>query len=130
MGQIVGSIIQAIIGWASVLLVPILSTVVSVIYFKYSPQTEPLYRRILASAHGLVITILYLAAMAISLAHLDNQNLSKPFLYLLLVPLIFIVISFFFYKGRWGIHALQLVNLLCLVWTSFFGGMAITGVWL
>jgi hypothetical protein len=49
---------------------------------------------------------------------------------LLLVPATLIAASFFLYKGPKSLHWLQLINIACLLWTGFVGGMAVTGDWL
>ena len=124
------SIVAVLFGWAQGLLAPVLALAISVIYFISSPRSEPVARRLLASAHGAVITTLYMGAMAIFWAQKANPQFITPFLLLLPVPLVLIVVSFFIYRGRKAIHFLQLLNLLCLGWTFFVGSMAVTGDWL
>ena len=124
------NIIAVLFSWAQGLLAPILALVISVVYFRSSPRTEPLSKRILASAHGAVITAIYMGAMTVFWAQKANPKFITPFLFSLLVPLLLIVVSFFVYRGRKTIHFLQLLNLLCLGWTFFIGSMAVTGDWL
>jgi Ni,Fe-hydrogenase I cytochrome b subunit len=59
-----------------------------------------------------------------------TPRLATPFLVLLLLPLSLIVDSFFLFRGRRIFHWLQVLNILCLIWTGFVGGMAVTGHWL
>lgn len=124
------NIIAVLFGWAQGLLAPILALVISVVYFISSPRAEPLPKRILASAHGAVITAIYMGAMTVFLAQKANPKFITPFLFSLLVPLLLIAVSFFVYRGRKTVHFLQLLNLLCLGWTFFIGSMAVTGDWL
>jgi hypothetical protein len=124
------NIIAVLFAWAQGLLAPILALVISVVYFISSPRTEPLSKRILASAHGVVITAIYMGAMTVFWAQKANPKFITPFLFSLLVPLLLIAVSFFVYRGRKTVHFLQLLNLLCLGWTFFIGSMAVTGDWL
>lgn len=112
------------------LLAPALAIGISAIYFTASPNTEPLAKRLLVSAHGVVIAALYLGAMSVFWLHRSSDAFGKPFSYLLLIPLLLILTSLFMFRGRKLIHWLLLVNLACLAWTAFIGVMAVTGDWL
>ena|ERR1035437_400095 len=124
------NIIDVLFGWVQGLLAPIVALVISAAYFMSSPLSKPLSKRILASAHGVVITAIYMGAMTIFWAQKANPKFITPFLFSLLIPLFLIAVSFFVYQGRKTIHSLQLLNLLCLGWTFFIGSMAVTGDWL
>lgn len=86
--------------------------------------------RLAVSAHGCIISLLYLSAMAIWLLGGSRGGFVKPFLMALIVPVVFIVASFKWFRGNAAIHWLQLINLGGLLWAFFVGGMAITGEWL
>ena len=105
---------------------PLLAVVISVIYFKTSPRGEPVARRLLASAHGVAIAVLYVGAISIWLSGNSQREFGTPFFLLLLVPLASIIASFFIFRGPKLIHLLQLLNLLLLVWTGVVGGIAVT----
>lgn len=112
------------------LLAPVLAIGISATYFTASPKTEPLAKRLLVSAHGVVIAALYLGAMSVFWLHRSSDAFAKPFSYLLLVPVLLILTSLFMFRGRKVIHWLLLVSLACLAWTAFVGVMAVTGNWL
>ena len=108
----------------------LLAVAISVIYFRNSPRTEPLARRLLASAHGVVIAVLFISAIAIWLSGHSQERLGTPFQLLLLIPLALMIASFFLFKGPKATHLLQILDVVCLLWTWFVGGMAVTGDWL
>jgi len=116
--------------WVQALIAPVLAVGISAIYFTASPKTEPLAKKLLVSAHGVVIAALYFGAMSVFWLHRSSDAFAKPFSYLLLVPVLLILTSLFVFRGREGIHWLLLVNLACLAWTAFVGIMAVTGDWL
>lgn len=116
--------------WVQLLLAPALATGISALYFTASPKTEPLAKKLLVSAHGVVIALLYLGAMSVFWLDRSSEAFVKPFSYLLLIPLLLILTSLFMFRGRKLIHWLLLVNLACLAWTAFIGVMAVTGDWL
>lgn len=116
--------------WGQALIAPALAIGISVLYFRASPKTEPLAKKLLVSAHGVVIAVLYFGAMSVFWLHRSSDALGKPFSYLLLLPLLLILTSLVMFRGRKLIHWLLLVNLACLAWTAFVGVMAVTGDWL
>ena len=111
-------------------LAPILALAISGVYFFTSPATQTLYRRLVASLHGAVIAALYLGALMFNAVGISKPEYGIPFLATLLLPVVLIATSFILYEGKRSLHALQMVNLLCIAWTFFIGGMAITGEWL
>lgn len=116
--------------WVQAMIAPALAIGISALYFTASPKTELLAKRLLVSAHGVVIALLYFGAMSVFWFHRSNDAFVKPFTYLLLIPLLLILTSLFMFRGRKLIHWLLLVNLACLAWTAFIGVMAVTGDWL
>jgi hypothetical protein len=108
-------------------LVTFLAVLTSVIYFRSSPQDQPLALRVLVSAHGVTIAALFIAAMCIYWSNWSRAAYAKPYAVALLVPLVLIVVSLFAFRGPRSIHWLQLANVFCLAVTLFVGGMAITG---
>jgi hypothetical protein len=123
------SFLAVLFGWAQAFLAPLLALGISAVYFFTSPSTQSLAKRLLASAHGASIAALYVVAIFISWTHRSSQNLGSIFLPLLAVPLLLIGLSVYLYRGRKAVHLLQIPNLLCLGWTYFVGGMAVTGNW-
>src|SRR5215470_2878812 len=117
------SVLDAISGWAQGLLAPILATAVSAIYFYFSPNSVSTGRRVLASAHGVSIAVLYLGAMTVFWTSTASSNYQAPFLIALVIPIALIIATFFVYLGPKKLHFLQVLNVLCLLWTFFIGSM-------
>jgi len=116
------------LAWSGyVVVAPLLTAAVSTAYFLASPRAQPLRNRILASAHGAAIALLYAIAWIVLVSGHSNLRLGSPFAFSLLLPLALIVLSFFTYQGRKVLHWLQFVNVVCLLWIGFTGIMLITG---
>lgn len=124
------SAIGDVLAWAAWNLAPILGVGVSLVYLFTSPRTQPLPLRLLASCAGLLIAVIYCAVFGVALFRISSQGFGLPFLFLLVLPLGAIALSFRYYRGSRVIHSLQLVNVAVLIWTAFIGGMAVTGQWL
>jgi hypothetical protein len=110
-----------------VLVAPVLAAAISGVYFVVSPRTQPLRSRILASAHGVTIALLYAAAWMVLISGQSSLWLGNLFAFSLLLPLSLIIISFFFYQGPKSVHWLQVINVACLLWTGVTGIMLVTG---
>jgi hypothetical protein len=113
--------------WLGVLVV---APAVSLIYFLTSPKDQPLNARVLASSPGLIVALFYLGAGLVHDWKLSKPSYGIPFAIALLLPIGLILLSFAIYRGPKYVHFLQLANLICIFWTFFVGGMAITGDWL
>ena len=122
--------IAAAIAISQFWLAPVLALLVSVAFFVTSPPGQRLSSRLVASAHGLSIAVLYVGALAVTAFGASRQSLGLPFVLLLLVPLALVAASVFIYRGRRSILFLHAVNIVCIAWTFFIGSMAITGEWL
>ncbi len=109
---------------------PILALSISALYFFTSPAQQRLSMRLLASSHGVVTAALYIGALVISGLGASKPSLGLPFSAGLIAPLVLIALSFFIYRGRGVNHIAHVLSLLCVAWTFFIGGMAITGNWL
>jgi hypothetical protein len=120
----------AALAWAQWYLAPILALLVSAVYFATSPKLQPLSVRLLASSAGLFISTIYCVAGVIALLRLSRSGFGAPFAVAVTLGLGLIGLSFWLYRGKKLVHLLQLINLACLAWTGFIGGMAITGRWL
>lgn len=116
----------AVLFWGT----PLLALLVSVIYFLAAPASQPLGARVLASSHGAAIALVFLVAIALSMAGYAKPSYGLPFLFALGIPVVLAVASLLVFRGHPLIHALQLLNVVCLVWAFFIGSMAITGQWL
>jgi predicted signal transduction protein with EAL and GGDEF domain len=106
---------------------PLLAPLVSVAYYWASPAAQPFLLRLLASAHGAVLAVVYAIVIALTVAHGANPAYVTPFLAALGVPVVLMVTSFFVFRGRRVVHVLQLLNVVCVLLASLFGAMAITG---
>lgn len=113
--------------WNGVLIVP---TLISLVYFWTSPKQQGLATRLWASCHGIVLASIYLGAFFISEMKLSEPIYGWLFAISMLLPLSLMALSFFLYEGPTYVHLLHLVGLICVLWTMFVGGMAITGNWL
>jgi hypothetical protein len=103
--------------------------VISVLYLA-AARNPTFGQRVLVSAHGATAALLYLGAMGISAAGLSKLWLSWPYLIAQLIPLGLIIVAFVRFKGLSIVHMLQPLNLVCMFYAAFVGGMAITGDWL
>ena len=111
-------------------LAPGLGLTVSLIYYIFSRPMQQIGSRLLVSAHGAVISLLYFGATQIGQLGASHSALGVPFMLSLLVPCALIGYSLLKFRGKKIIHILQLLNLFALFLTLFIGTMAITGEWL
>ena len=102
---------------------------ISAVYF-FTNREPSIIARLFASAHGVITAILYAAALALWNAGWSSQTLLFPFWFLLLLPFVSIIYSFWGFKGHKAIHVLQLPNVLCLAGVWLVGSMAVTNDWL
>lgn len=130
MEQVTPSVLEYVLAWFQWLLAPVLALVISIVYFRASPSSQPLGSRLMASAHGISIAALYAGAMLVFYANAAGPRYATPFFVLLAVPAVLMLLSFFIYRGAKHVHLLQCLNFLCLAWVAFIGGMAVTGDWL
>jgi len=117
--------IGSVLGWfgAPVLL----PAAVSVVYFWQSPPVQSLRDRLLISAHGVLISVSYLGAMFVGARHASSELLAAPFVLLLVLAIALMQLAIRRFRGPRRVHLLQIVNVVCLGWTFFIGGMVITG---
>ena len=105
------------------------SLIVSGAYFFASPKTESLLQKLSVSAHGVLISALYLSALLVGGFGHPRQEYGSTFVALLWLPAIFIAYSFWRFNGKKSTHLLQIINLIFLLFTAAFSGMPVTGVW-
>jgi hypothetical protein len=113
--------------WGAMFLPPLIA---SITYFRASPRTESLAQRFIVSAHGLSIFALCLGGVLIGSYGHPQQEYGAPFRSLCWAPVMLIAYSFLFFRGSKAVHWLHTINLVCLLFVLFYGGMAVTGVWL
>lgn len=111
---------------------PVVMIGVSLAYFFADPRRPAVRERLLVSAHGLAGAALYFGAFAVAWFQPGGYRpyLGWPYAVLLLVPLALIGVSLFKFRGNRLTHALQVPNVVALLWSAFVGVMAITGDWL
>jgi hypothetical protein len=102
----------------------------SVFYFRGSPVSEPIKTRLLVSAHGVAILLLYLSAMTVFWTGHSSRNLAVPFELACLIPIALMLVCFLIFRGNRITHIWLIVNTVCLILVWFFGGMAVTDDWL
>ena len=102
----------------------------SFVYFRASSSSSSLAQRIAVSLHGAAVSALCVAAVLVGMVGTPRPAFGEPFRLLLFVPIALSVYSLWRFQGNKAIHLLQGVNLLWLALAFFFGGMAVTGVWL
>lgn len=117
----------AMLFWLVTALVPLIT---SIVYFRASPFTEPLIQRIAVSLHGVIVSALCVSAVLIGMLGSPRAEIGEVFRLLLVVPIALVAYSLWRFQGKKAFHALQGINLLWLAFAFFFGGMAVTGVWL
>jgi hypothetical protein len=121
---------QALSSFVETFIPAIVPIVSSIVYYRSSPSHQPLAERLLASAHGVSIVVLYLGAMTVFWTGHSAFALAVPFELACLLPVALAIVSFFIFRGSKATHLLQLLNLVCLLWVLFIGGMAVTDDWL
>ena len=100
-------------------------------YFSLSRGRQNLLTRTLLSAHGLVAAILYFGALVLwETTRAYRPWAAWPYLLLHIIPLASIIYAFFRFSGPKLLHLSQIANVLCMAYTVFIGGMAVTGDWL
>jgi len=103
------------------------AVLISIIYFRADAPGQAIRHRLLASAHGISIAALYLAAWLVYLTHHASDSLAGPYTFLMLVPLGLMALSPFVFRGRWMVHLLLLPLALCLFWVWLRGAVVVTG---
>ena len=114
-------VIGKIFGSGYTLMVPLSALAVSVAYYRNAPTTQPVLLRLLASAHGVSIALLW-SLMLFWIA--QSQDVAwhlTAFECLLLLPIALIVVSFFVFQGPRKVHLLQAVNLGSLIYVGLLG---------
>lgn len=108
---------------------PIASVVISVVYFVMS-RPLALARRFAVSAHGVLLTAIYVAAVAIYDTGNSRTVFVWPFLAAFLIPAVSVVLALIWYPRNKTLHLLIFPLVYCAMWIAFIGGMAVTGDWL
>lgn len=109
---------------------PLIGIGTSAAYF-FVARGTPTHRRLLASAHGVVLAgvFLYIAVASSLTSPVSYAPYVRPFYALLVVFAAAVAISLFIYPGRRWVHLLQLVQLPSAFFVWLFGTMAIAHDW-
>jgi len=114
----------AMLFWFSVSLVPIYT---SIVYFLSSPRSESFAKRLAVSAHGIVISVLFIVAVIAAAFGFPQKVYRELFDLLCWMPIILIGYSFSCFEGGKEIHLLQAINILWLLAAAIFARVAVIG---
>ena len=106
----------------------LISIAVSLIY--WIKDSNRGIKRVVTSAHSVILLVLFGAALAIGFYGYSNKSLLIPFHISLAIPVASIIASLVLFKGSKWIHLMHMWNLLALPLTWFVGSMAVSGDWL
>jgi hypothetical protein len=109
------------------LAVPFLGVATGFVYFRQSENKASFARRILTSAYGPSIAIIYIVLIALVPNDFRYQRYLHLFWWGLLLPTLLIVYSIFRYPGSRKLHMLVPFNLVALGWLFIVGTLAIGG---
>ena len=101
----------AMLFWLVLCLPPLIT---SFVYFQASSATESIAQRIGVSLHGATLSIILIGAVLVGMLGTPDPAFGKTFCFLLLVPIILIIYSFWRFQGNKVVHFLQVFNLLWL----------------
>lgn len=120
--------------FAEVYLTPILTVLISLIYFCTSPKEQRLYIRLAISGHGVAIAVLYVSPILIHRVMTSPPTaeniIHEIWSYFLIVPVILMFFSLLKFRGPLLVHILQIINMMGLAWTFLLGSMFLTSQWL
>lgn len=111
------------------ILAPVVACGISCVYFLKTNEL-PFGYRLLASAHGTLLAILYVAALTVHVLGFSSRSFALPFWAAFVLPLASATLALLWVKGKGALHLLLLVGLVCAAWALFVGTMAVTGEWL
>ena len=109
------------------LLAPVVMSIVSVAYFWLSPKGTPMAMRLLWSAHGLLGALVFLSAFAISFLAGPSPTFRLPYLMLWAVPVSFVCISLWRFRGAKRTHFLLAPLALAMSWGLVVGYTIVGG---
>jgi len=117
-------LIGRIFGAGYTLMAPLSALAVSVAYYRSSPATQPVLLRLLASAHGVSIALLWSLLLFWVAQSQDAAWRLTAFECLLLLPIALIMVSLFVFRGPRKVHLLQVVNVGSLIYVALLGVFA------
>jgi len=98
----------------------------SIVYWRTNRSLN-LIKRLLVSAHGILVLLVF--GLAFSISHLKLSSFDHMQWYSVLcgVPLISVVYSLYAHRGTKLLHLIHIGVILALLWALIIGGMYITG---
>ena len=101
--------------------------VISAAYYFMDGSEHNDWVRLFVSIHGLAAAFLYVCAL---ISKGNHPWMALPYLFAHMFPVASIIYGFFRFSGSKFLHLSQIVNVVCMMYTIFVGGMAISGDWL
>ena len=118
-----GTVVEFLLLWA----VPITGIASGIIYFKSARSEASLARRLLASAYGPTIALIYASIALLLPTDYRYRDYLRVFWWALLLPISLMVYSVARFPGHWKVHTLVPLNIVCLGWLFIIGTLAIAG---
>jgi hypothetical protein len=89
----------------------LLPAFVSLMYFLLAKKSASVGARLVASAHGISITLIYLLGVLVIACRMRLDSVQYPMLVALLIPALLMLISLKTYNGPKLLHLLLFVNI-------------------
>jgi len=122
-------LVDAVVALTQWIWAPVVACSISCVYF-LKADALPLPRRIMVSAHGSLLSLLYVGALFVYTVGMSKPFLAYPFWVAFVVPLASAALAFAWIRDKGALHALLLLLAACAAWSLFIGTMAVTGEWL
>jgi hypothetical protein len=95
--------------------------------FWFNNVKVKLVERVVTSAHGALILIVFYAAFLVSYFGFSSSGYFKAYSAFCMLPLISMLFSFFKHQGNKWLHLLHIILIPALAWAWFVGSMYVTG---
>lgn len=115
------------LSYLTLLLLPVLMILISIVYFRAASPSTPVWQRILVSAHGVTGAGLIALALFISATGNSRAEWGRPYAALLFLPFILIGISLLMFRGNAKVHMLIFPFVLVLFYWLMICGSFVTG---
>lgn len=109
------------------LLAPLVMCCVSLAYWRSSGPSISLAERLLPASHGAVGTLVFLLVFFVAFFNAPAPRFREPYLALWLVPLAFIGVSLWRFKGPRRVHLLLLPLVAAMGWALVVGYTIVGG---
>lgn len=108
---------------------PLLASGISGLYFVGSSNPN-LRERLTISAHGVLLALIFLVALAVAFSGAARPSFAVPFWTIFVLPALSSVLALLRFRGNRAMHLLQVPLLAAAAWICFVGTMAVRGEWL